>query len=320
MRKVLAMKTQTAKNSSTRRIWAEGPSIRALRANAFTLVELLVVIAVIALLVTIIMPSLNGAKVLARKARVTTLIKTISGGLEMFRNDQSLGDAYPPSYWDTDEGGNPYSGAGQDSSKAHPTKVYGAQMLVWGLAGADLLGPPPPGFESINSNNQIQNYYNLTTGTPNTAREGPFIDTSKATIQNLTTSGSNQNIYVGSTEANPNIPAIIDDFGRPVLYYAATDANTGMNKYAYNDNLPFYKTWTGNKKTDDWIANTGTVTFGDGKSLTGFNGFIHNPAITSSAQPMNPKSYLLISAGPDGLFGTQDDITNFPITGNNLLP
>jgi prepilin-type N-terminal cleavage/methylation domain-containing protein len=293
MRKVPAMKTQMTmtKNLPTRNgRWA------------FTLVELLVVIAVIALLVSIIMPSISGAKILARKARVTTTLKTISNGLEMFRSDQLLqfqGGAYPPpSFWDTAVGGNPYSASGQDSTGRSGTsiRVYGAQMLVWGLAGADLLGPPPPGFNT----NTIQTYYVLDANGPHTPREGPFIDTSKATIQNPT---ANESIFIGSTGASASIPCIIDDFGRPILYYAATDTNIGMAKYDCNDNLPFYRT-TG---TTDPLANTAN-----------FQKFIHNPKITTSQQPMNDKSYLLISAGPDGLYGTRDDITNFPITGDNL--
>ena len=31
-------------------------------------------------------------------------------------------------------------------------------------------------------------------------------------------------------------------------------------------------------------------------------------------RPSNPKQYLLISAGVDGLYGTQDDVTNFPLS------
>ena len=33
--------------------------------------------------------------------------------------------------------------------------------------------------------------------------------------------------------------------------------------------------------------------------------------VTTMSVPHNPHSYILISAGPDGLYGTNDDVTNF---------
>ena len=40
-------------------------------------------------------------------------------------------------------------------------------------------------------------------------------------------------------------------------------------------------------------------------------GGLLNPKITTKEWPHRPDSYILISAGPDGLYGTGDDITNF---------
>ena len=42
-----------------------------------------------------------------------------------------------------------------------------------------------------------------------------------------------------------------------------------------------------------------------------FARFIWDRRVTARTEPYNKDSYLLISAGPDALWGTQDDITNF---------
>jgi hypothetical protein len=40
-------------------------------------------------------------------------------------------------------------------------------------------------------------------------------------------------------------------------------------------------------------------------------GYIQDPKVTARPWPYRPDSYLLISAGADGLYGTPDDICNF---------
>jgi len=73
------------------------------------------------------------------------LLNTLAGGLDMYKAESALGRDYPPttgsgtnttapSTWNTTLGGDPYG---------HPTyTASGAQTLVWGLAGADMLGTP----------------------------------------------------------------------------------------------------------------------------------------------------------------------------------
>ena len=40
-------------------------------------------------------------------------------------------------------------------------------------------------------------------------------------------------------------------------------------------------------------------------------GFIRDQKISARAWPLNPDSYLIIMAGPDHMYGTDDDVTNF---------
>jgi hypothetical protein len=44
-----------------------------------------------------------------------------------------------------------------------------------------------------------------------------------------------------------------------------------------------------------------------------FQGVLQNAKVTAKRQPYRDDSFLLISAGPDGLYGTGDDVANFPI-------
>ncbi len=288
----------------------------------FTLVELLVVIAIIGLLVGIITPSLMQAKTFARQGRVAALIKVLSTGLEILSSDMAIGGDYPPSVWNTipsagHPGGNPYDATGQTDPN-RPTGVnyiaYGAQTLVWALAGADMLGTP--GF-----NGDLEDLYEITGGRPRLTRSGPHVDITKLDIRDPL-QGKDIYLYSGYS-ARDDVPVIMDDFDNPILYYKANRSEYGMPRYSYGDNLPLCNplpsSWQeSNRRTLDWIACPSTITFNDGRQFDGFNGFIHNYKVGTVAQPYNNDSYLLLSAGPDNLYGTRDDIANFPVNAANL--
>jgi prepilin-type N-terminal cleavage/methylation domain-containing protein len=55
--------------------------------------------------------------------------------------------------------------------------------------------------------------------------------------------------------------------------------------------------------------STGADKIGTGKQR--FYDTITDPAVQNFRKPYNPQSFLLISAGYDGIFGTKDDVTNF---------
>lgn len=88
--------------------------------GGFTLIELLVVISIIALLLSILMPSLGAAKDLAKATICSANLRQIGIGLQMYTGDNddyimpwvdnnySANDGYPRRYWHTRLSGNGY--------------------------------------------------------------------------------------------------------------------------------------------------------------------------------------------------------------------
>ncbi len=68
----------------------------------------------------------------------------------------------------------------------------------------------------------------------------------------------------------------------------------------------------GNVEEPDDVSDGGLVT---ADIITPFARYIHDhkseQASAGPVKPVNPDTYLLISAGPDGIYGTNDDINNF---------
>jgi prepilin-type N-terminal cleavage/methylation domain-containing protein len=91
--------------------------------NGLTLMELLIVLAIISLLVGLLLPALGAVRKAAREAKQQAQITTIELALVAFKND--YGD-YPP------------------SSNVLPSfKYFGSQKLSEALLGWDLLGCHP---------------------------------------------------------------------------------------------------------------------------------------------------------------------------------
>ncbi len=142
---------------------------------------------------------------------------------------------------------------------------------------------------------------------------------------------------------NGKLPMAVDAFRFPVLYYAANDqakfpfcddwtaTPRKVGRYDQLDNLAFtdsdvptpepptvpsYYNLSGTGKQHPfgklgWIS-TSSGTISDPQT---FAGRIHDPGVfgsgtTGKVWPRRADSFLLVSPGPDGLYGTEDDITN----------
>ncbi len=336
--------------------------------KAFTMVELLTVVSIIALLLGILLPSISAIRARAKEVAQIAQFNTIETALETF--NQVYGD-YPPS--------NLY-----DNSSPVQQVYMGSQKLAEALLGWDLMGfhlktawRSDGCTGNLAFNNSTPGVTDLsydpfrtgptTNGQPATLfeRKGPYLDTAKANAFKIS------DLYPSLIGANYNTFVLCDVYrvrklidkttgkvifaGSPILYYKANTANKTIDSnfapppvspltftnriYDYFDNkwitdLPkltangygsvyhplgyldksgtdypvFYESKVDYNPNKAPPMAVGPATYGG--SGKGYG--IRDPKAGSNPTlPYNPVTYILISAGPDGLYGTADDIHNF---------
>ncbi len=118
--------------------------------RAFTLVEMLVVIAIIALLLAALLPAFSTVREKAKYAQANAQFRALDTGLQTFRAEAALGGALPPSAGDdTDPPTDRQKIANPQGEDANTkVRIAGAHLLVHAMIGADGLGTP--GFRDIN--------------------------------------------------------------------------------------------------------------------------------------------------------------------------
>ncbi len=253
--------------------------------------ELVAVIATIAVLLGLLIPALSmvrrSAKETAQKAQLTA----IDLALLAFKND--YGD-YPPS---------------EESTTGPAGRYDGSQQLAEALVGWDLLGfHPDSEWRSDGKDAFLNDIYNYTDPDNLNERRGPYLDLATANVFKV------GDLFGAPGPVDPNTYVICDSFrvkrvpvggrivkaGTPILYYKADASKKTITEiYDVNDNLEFIGL---DKMTD-----------GEPHPLFGFVPFynhITDPKI-AIPWPYRPDSYILITAGADGLYGTSDDICNF---------
>jgi prepilin-type N-terminal cleavage/methylation domain-containing protein len=277
--------------------------------TGFTLVELLTVLAIITLLVGLLVPSMAVVRRFARETKQRAQLNSIDLALTAFRNDYG---EYPPS--------NNIAG-----------DYGGAQMLAEALLGWDLRGFHPDSHWQANGMNawpytdtagivhQAGDYffYDPTSDYDMHIREGRYLElgTSTAfTLAGLFTAvpwplAADRYVicdaFAVREVALPNGERV--RAGTPILYYAANPASKKLDFddpagsiYNYMDN----EALVGLGRMGDPMARRLNSVF-----YTADGGIV-DPRV-ATPWPYRPDSYILISAGADGLYGTADDITNF---------
>ncbi len=312
--------------------------------SAFTLIELLTVMAIIALLIGILTPSLTGARDKARSTAVQAQINAMGVGLESFHGDHGM---YPPSnaamyasnlsapntemgYWEVVDGTSP---------------IQGAHILADALVGRDLLGYDPKAKKSaadtydrwLDTNDRRAPYIPKD-GVDLTSELKPPED-GFGPIPDPTTYGKPQ----------PKIDNLLvrvfrDKFGWPILYYRAspianqntpiihtTDAapydHHGDGVYDGHDNEVFtsyavpparcHRIYDANDPllttsyTNRVSLNHRFAEFIRSIRATTYN--TTNPQNIEWPRPVRSDTFILLSAGKDGIFGTLDDVANFNV-------
>lgn len=322
------------------------------RQAAFTLIELLTVMAIITLLIGILTPSLSAARNRATKTAIFAQLNAMRAGLEAFKNDQ---DEYPPSnaIFMADDPTN--TGTDLDDwevGTGNTPSVDGAHLLKDALVGRDFLGYDPRKTNTTISYNRWD---------PTNDRREPYVK-----VDGVSVTSNNEPPEDGfgiiptpadtiPTEDSLDVNVFRDKFGWPILYYRAsptTNQNTPIIQTGNNTNSTLFGdgvydgvdnerfTSYTNSRHRIFEANLPLNIFGNppapagplgieglgGASGSEFAEFIRsfrattfdsatggNPRDIVWPRPVNSDTFILLSAGKDGNYGTLDDIANFNV-------
>ncbi len=294
--------------------------------SGLTVIEILVVVGIIAALVGLLLPAVHMVQKTARETKQKAQFTAIELGLAAFKND--YGD-YPPSHWFDPSGRTP--GTRQD--------YCGAQKLAEAMLGWDLLGFHPQSAwraDGRDASGTAGTVYEDTTTTDLTnlrKRKARYVEMQTANPFRL---GGTYGLFPSGTGLlNPDRYVLCDVFGvsgrkitqsdgrvvtpgTPILYYRANPANlihvptaqtqTSAAIYDIRDNVELVNLGTVGGGKEHWLT---PGHFGASAPLAYFYNYIRDPRITARDWPHRPDSYILISAGMDGIYGTDDDIRNF---------
>lgn len=271
--------------------------------------EIMTAVAIIAILVGILIPAVSMARRAALNGKQKMQFAAIETALASFKND--YGD-YPPSTTSTVGG----------------TFYCGAQKLAEALIGRDMLG-----FDPNSRWSPDDGAYKSSLG-----RRDLYLDPDTANAIRL---GSGPNVIGLFDPAKvwnmePGTFVLCDVFsqydvvlaqgasvrqarmGSPILYYKADrTGRTSGQIYDFEDNLQIILV----KENIDVMAHGRSRLSPWGHAFQNnrqaFYQFILDPRVPVSTanpeggRPYRSDSYILISAGYDGVYGTSDDVTNF---------
>lgn len=284
--------------------------------KAFTMVELLVVIGILVLLVSILLPAISKAYDEARRTSDAADLAAISQGLDAYRND--FGD-YPRI--DT-------------TLVLNQSQYPGSVLLCWAL-----IAPGPQGngggtpFGSDGYGDPTGSNLNLpgpgfrVRGTQGAVHQ-PYVNVDRFKMGVVATSGT-VTPATTTTAFNDSTTVILDRFSQPILYFAgnkqaavtaaAIGSYVGQGAYPGGP-VPVNPALNPRYNSNDAPINQ-LFSYSIGNSpLTPIKAMLRlMPGVNtdpSGNQTLDPSAatsanYLLWSAGPDGKFGGNDDVTNF---------
>ena len=307
----------------------------------FTLIELLVVIAIIALIVGILAPGLKGFKDHAKKIKQKSNIRNAEIGLELFYDKFQ---EYPDSSWVEDnlDSSKVVCGAqhlvealvGRDEQGFDPRSKWHEFAEPADLYDSDAT----TGKRSINRRKAaflefrdtgaylLEQLYDAPYLAAANFKSMTLLSGDAAAAAGVTTDGSRRAPILTDVFSTRK-PGLDEKVGSPIVYFRADPKNTmhRENGPRQGDNLD---QWTYNYEDNAWIFQLPNLKDPDNLEKqhrydpayvdpdTGEKGVeLFYQAITnknsSYEKPHNPKTYIIISAGTDGIFGTRDDVTNF---------
>ncbi|MDH4201649.1 MAG: type II secretion system GspH family protein [Phycisphaerae bacterium] len=313
------------------------------RKKGFTIVELLTVMGVIAVLIGLMVPALALVKDYSKRIQQKAQFHGIDMGLQMFKTEFG---SYPDSSdnFITGKEASIYCGSnklaeamvGLDLIGFHPNADFrsdGQNTIT------DNFGVQVPNHDVYDTTGSLASWQ---TGAQNIdARKGPFVETEHANAfrmdevyANIGPTNFNQN-FAPPGAATAMYPLVLCDVyaqkrsgtggkktGTPILYYRAHENfkfqdsakdNNGSgfvdddDIYSYLDNQELLALGRPDNNSTFAVV-TAAVT---GVPAQEFDNMIRNENVTTVRRPYRSDSYILISAGKDGDFGTADDVFNF---------
>lgn len=317
------------------------------RKKGFTIVELLTVMGIIAVLIGLLVPALSLVKDYSKRIQQRAQFHGIDVGLEIYKTEFG---SYPNSYDNGDAiipdhpvDPTPYCGSnklaeamvGLDLLGFHPSADFRSDGLntVIDKNGATLVDIDI--YDTTGANPTWQ------TAQENIdARKGPFVDLEHANafrMDEVYTTAPAPFIanFAPPSGGGPFYPLVLCDVyakkrggtggkktGTPILYFKAHDNfsvqeqdvdNNGSGSlidddiYRLDDNWQLLQLGMPDDATPYAIEQA--VATGD--PYQEFDNMIVNDQVQSIRRPYRADTYILISAGKDGDFGTADDIFNF---------
>lgn len=257
---------------------------------AFTIIELLTVMSIIILLIGLLVPGLNLIRRYAKRVKQKAQFHSIGIAIDLFNAEW---DGYPPSDAFGPAGTYKYCGAmklaeamvGKDSWGFNPDSDFTAGDATPPLYHDPITLPGRKQYLKLEGANveTIGNLYNPPT---------PFVPSEVVLCD----------VYAHRTHTGERV-------GMPILYYRANTSNTshlpppappGENIYNYQDNEELIKLNT--YEGEPHLLDPPT-----------FYEEIRNKKINipKMDRPYRADSYMLISAGFDGKYGTKDDVLNY---------
>ena len=311
--------------------------------SGLTVIEILVVVSIIAILVGILIPSLRMVQNTAKAVKQQAQFTAIDLGLAAFRSD--YGD-YPPSNWwnPAVPGPQNYCGSqklaeallGWDLMGFHPDSAWRADGLdaSGGPTTYDPLNTYAPAVRQENLKKrrdryvemEVANVFRLGESAPG-LRDGLFVST--AGTWGGQPLAANTHVLCDVYEVPERKIALADGRsvvpGTPILYYRANPSSKTIDStgtavaepedriYNVRDNVPLINLRRLSEAARPLAARQQHPLDLGAPAPWGidFYDYIRDPKVTAHRWPYRPDSYLLISAGPDGLYGTRDDIRNF---------
>jgi type II secretory pathway pseudopilin PulG len=293
--------------------------------TGFTIVELLTVMSIIIILISLLLPSLAAVRRYSKDVRQKGQFHDIENCLEMFSINY---DGYPDSSWSDLEGDN-YCGAmklceallGQDGFGFHPDSYF--DNMGRSKAGAELYYNRRAQPDIFNKPEDAENLRKRRI--PCMEKTAPL-----CLIETLF-----KNFDDGFAPFDANCPLLCDVYtrsqllnargdkmGMPILYFKADPSKLthdaedgykwwpqiGTNIYNYYDNhelLALNPPWAEGREHPMFAPTSSVPKVFYDMTLS------EETSIGTYQKPHNPHTYILISAGWDGIYGTGDDIFNF---------